>query len=240
MTTSRNIWMGVFLTAGLAATPNILAAQACTPRSISVSGHGETQTAPGLYVFHLGITHRSADVRAANAAVDKSAENVVRAARRAGLAKADISSTQVTISPVYNPKAKPGEPQVFEVTRNITLTLRNPTRYTDLVEGLIGAGVNRIAGIEAKPADPQALADTTLTAAVADARHKAGLIAKGLGVQVGPALDVNEQSYQGPRPVMMDAARSANNTDGYEPGRIKVSASVSARFAIEPSGCPAN
>lgn len=235
---SRNLFMAALTVASFAWTPAVLAAAPCTPHSISVNGHGEVHVAPGRYVFHLGISQRSADVPKANAAVDLSAGKVVRAARRAGLALTDIRSTQVTISPVYNPKAGPGEPQVFEVTRNITLTLRDPTRYADLVEGLIKAGVNRIARVEAEPADRQELADKALAAAVADARRKAKVIADGLGVKLGPALSLDEQGYQGPRPVVMNAVRSADRKGGYEPGRITVNASVSARFATDPSGCP--
>lgn len=232
--------IAVLCAAGLAAAPAAFAAAACTPHSVNVSGNGEAKAAPGIYVFHLGVSHRSTDVRAANAAVDRSAAAVVTAARKAGLAKADIQSTNVSINPVYNPKAQPNEPQVYEVTRNITLTLRDPARYADLVESLIQAGVNRISNIEAKPADPQALADRALSAAVANAKHKAALIAKSLGVTLGPAISLNE-SGQGPRPLVMGAmqARSAEN-GGYEPGMITTQTQVSASFELEPSGCPAN
>ncbi len=241
MHATRTAAILVLCTAGFAAAPAALAANACSPRSVSVSGSGEAQAAPGVYVFHIGVAHRDTDVRAANAAVDRSAASAVAAARAAGLAKKDIQSTNVSITPVYNSKAKPGEPQVYEVTRNITLTLRDPARYADLVEGLIKAGVNRITNIEAQPADPQALADQALAAAVANARHKAALIAQSLGVKLGPATQLSESGGFRPQPRMMAMSAGVSATEGgYEPGQLTTQAQVSASFELDPSGCPAN
>ncbi|HEX5313420.1 MAG TPA: SIMPL domain-containing protein [Gammaproteobacteria bacterium] len=231
--------LALLIAGACAAAPGARAAANCTPRSVSVSGEGNAEAAPGVYVFHLGISQRSTDVRSANAAVDKSAAAAVAAAKSAGLAKKDIQSTNLSISPVYDSDAKPGEPQVYEVTRNLTLTLRDPSHYADLVEGLVKAGVNQITNIEARPADPQALADQALAAAVADARHKAALIAQGLDAKLGPALSLDENGGQMPRPVMMSAMKAAPSgaEAGYEPGRITTQAQVSASFELEPSGC---
>ncbi len=227
--------------AGLAAAPFALAANNCTPRSVSVNGHGKARAVPGLYVFHIGISHRNTDVRAAHAAVDKSAAAAVKAARKAGLADKDIRSTNVSISPVYNLKAKPGEPQVFEVTRDITLTLRDPAHYAALVEGLIKAGVNRITNIEAKPSDPQAMTDEALGKAVLDAKHNAQLVAQKLGVKLGPAINVSVGGNVRPmsRMMAMSAAAPKSESGGYEPGEITTQAEVSASFELSPSGCPA-
>lgn len=208
----------------------------CTPHSVSVSGKGSVSAAPGVYTFHVSVSRRGTDVRAESAAVDKLATAAVKAARAAGLADADIRSTAVTVNPVYNSDAKPEAPRVFEVRRDLVLTLRNPSRYAQLVQGLVQAGINGIGNIVARPADPAAVADRALTAAVADARHKAALIAKGLGVALGPALSVNENG-QGPRPLVMGERINSENK-GYEPGTITVRASVAARFALSPSGCP--
>ncbi|MGH8273920.1 MAG: SIMPL domain-containing protein [Gammaproteobacteria bacterium] len=228
--------------AGLAAAPVVMAANTCTPHSVSVTGSGKAQATPGLYVFHIGISHRNTNVRAANDAVDKSAASAVKAARQAGLADKDIQSTNVSISPVYDSKAKPGEPQVFEVTRDITLTLRNPKHYAALVEGLIKAGVNRITNIEARPADAQAMADEALGKAVSDAKHNAQLIAQKLGVKLGPAIEVSVGGGVRPMPRMMAMSATASKTEtgGYEPGQITTQAEVSARFELAPSGCQAD
>lgn len=219
--------------------PGARAAAPCTPHSVSVSGAGSARAAPGMYVFHVAVSERGTDIRAANAEVARKSAAVVAAARKAGIAKPDIRSTNVSVSPVYDPKAKPGAAPFYDVTRNITLTLREPAAYAKLVESLVNAGVNRISGVEARPADPEALSDQALAAAVADARRKAALVAAGLGVRLGPALDVQENGAA-PRPLVMGAmqARSAES-GGYEPGEITASANVSARFALSPSGCPA-
>jgi uncharacterized protein YggE len=237
-----NIFFACVLGAlALSVAPSALAAGQCSPRSVSVSGSGSAEAAPGEYVFHVGITHRDTDVQTANAAVDKAAASAVRAARNAGVAKKDIRSTEVSISPVYKSDKKADEPQKFQVTREVTITLRDPSHYAKLTEGLIKAGVNRITNIEARPEHPKALADKALSDAVADARHKAKLIAHKLGVRLGPATRVSVSGHVRPMPRMMAMkATSAGNAaehGGYEHGQIETHAEVSTTFELSPSGC---
>lgn len=226
--------------AGLIAASSALAADQCTPRQVSVSASGSARAAPGLYVFHVGIAHRGTSIRAAHAAVDKSAAAAVDAALDAGVAKKDIRSTEISISPVYDADRKASEPQVYEVTRAISIVLRDPSHYAELAEGLIRAGVNRITRIEAKPAHPRALADRALAEAVGNAVHKARLIAHKLGVKLGPALQISQGGNVSPMPrVMAMTAGSVAPSGGYMHGRITTHARVSATFALAPSGCPA-
>ncbi|MDN5863914.1 MAG: SIMPL domain-containing protein [Gammaproteobacteria bacterium] len=228
----------LFLSAlGLIAAPVALGAEQCNPRQVSVTTSGFAKAAPGLYVFHVGISHRGTDVSAANDAVARSAAAAVAAALDAGVAKEDIRSTEISITPVYNADRKPAEPQIFEVTRDISIVLRDPSHYAELAEGLIDAGVNHITRIEARPSDPRALADQALAEAVANAVHKARLIAHKLGVKLGPALRISESGGVHPVPrVMAMSADSAKS--GYLHGQIKTEAQVSATFALSPSGCP--
>lgn len=238
MTRITVLAVGAFFAAASLAAPAAFADSQCTPHSVSVSGDGSASAAPGKYTFHIAVSQRSTDIRAANAGVDKSVAAAVAAARQAGLAKADIQSTSVTINPVYDSNAKPDTPQTYEVTRNISLVLRDPSHYAALVEGLIRAGVNRISSIEAEASNPKALSDEALAAAVADAQHKAQLIAQNLGVKLGPAIEL-DASGQRPQPLMMGAMQARAATGGgYEPGEISVQSSVTARFALDPSGCP--
>lgn len=234
---ARPTFTVTFVALAVATASAAYAGNACTPRSVSVSGSGRASAEPATYVFHLAVSQRGTDVRAANSAVDRTVGAALGVARQAGLRPSDIQSNRVAISPVYDPNAKPDTPQSYEVTRYLTLTLREPSRYASLVEGLIHAGVNRFAGVEAEAGDPRALGDQALAAAVADARHKAALIAGRLGVKLGPALALDESGTQ-PRPVVMGAAVMRSAQGGYEPGLISVNAEVTARFALEPSGCP--
>lgn len=224
----------------LLAAPAALADGQCTPRTVSVNGSGSAEAAPGLYVFHVGISHRNSDVRAAHAAVNKAASAAVKAARNAGVAPKDIRSTQVSISPVYHSDENTDKPQEFDVTREVAITLRDPSHYAELTEGLIKAGVNRITSIEARPEHPQKLADQALADAVANAVHKARLMAHKLGVKLGPATRMSESGGARPMPRMMAMKASSSGAEhgGYMHGQIETRAEVNATFELSPSGCP--
>lgn len=225
--------------AGLAFAPFALGgADQCTPRKVSVSGAGSARAAPGLYVFRVGIVQRGTSVQTAHSAVNQSAAAAVHAALEAGVARRDIRSTNISISPVYDSDRGPREAQVFAVKRTISIVLRDPSHYAELAEGLIDAGVNRITRIEAKPAHPQKMADKALAEAVANAAHKARLIARKLGAKLGPALRISQSG--GVHPMPRAAAMSIGSAavgGGYVQGRITTHAQVSATFALSPSGC---
>jgi len=231
------IILGLLSGACYAAAPAPISKSDCTRDSIKVSGKGSAHGIPGIYVFHTSVSQRGTDPQKAGSEVAAHAAAAVKTARAAGLADSDIQSTAISIQPVYTPKAKSGAPQVYEVQRRIVLTLRHPDRYAQLVEGLIKAGINNIGHIEALPANPGAMNDEALRAAVKDARHKAALIAKTLGEKLGPALEVSESNVSGPRPLVMGAART-NSNNGYVPGRITVNESIVAKFALSVRGCP--
>lgn len=206
---------------------------------IEVSGHGELHVAPDLAYVNLTLEKTSMDAKAARADVESRAAKVIALARRLGIAEKDIKAPAVTVYPQYEWHQTPSGDgkQVLvgqHVTRSISLTLRDLSRYGALADGLFAAGVTRLDNVVPDRGDRDQLQLQALAQAVQDAHGKAEALAAAAGVTPGAVYRISEQEgSRGPRPMMMAAARSAG---GQEPeflsGEIEIDADVAAYYLI--------
>src|SRR5579872_7461483 len=128
----------------------VLAAADGLPGSpyIQVNGHGELQVVPDMATLSLTVEKTAPDAAAARADVEARAAKVLDAARKAGIADKDIDAPSVTVEPAYdwgnNTRKLVGQ----HVSRSIMLTLRDLSRYGELVDGLFKAGVTDLGTVE--------------------------------------------------------------------------------------------
>ncbi len=207
---------------------------------IQVSGHGEEHVAPDMLTVSLTLEKTSVDASAARADVEGRAAKVLALARKLGLADKDIRAPAVTVEPRYEWHSGPGGDgkQVLvgqHVMRVISLTLRDISRYGDLVDGLFAAGVTRLDNVIPDTSKREALQQQALTAAVADAHDRAAALARGGGVTLGAVYSIAEQGEaRGPRPLMMAAmSRTADAAQPeYLSGEIDIDADVQVYYLI--------
>lgn len=207
---------------------------------VEVSGHGEVRVAPDLAYVSLTVEKTGLDAKAARANVEARAAKVIALARRLGIADKDIQAPAVTVDPQYEWRQVQGGEgkQVLvgqHVTRAITLTLRNLSRYGELADGLFAAGVTRLDNVEPDRSDRNILQQQALAQAVRDAHAKAEALADAAGVALGAVYRISEQSAdRGPRPLMMAAARmgGGNAQPEFPSGEIEIDADVEAYYLL--------
>jgi len=209
---------------------------------IQVTGHGELHVAPDMLTVSMTLEKTGMDAAVARADVEARTTKVLALARKLGLADKDIKAPAVTVYPQYEWHSGPGGDgkQVMvgqHVTRSIMLTLRDITRYGELVDGLFAAGVTRLDGVSPDRSDRDALQRRALADAVTDARAKAEALAGSAGVRVGAVYSINDQSTErGPRPIMMAAMASADRgatpQAEYLNGEIEIDADVQVYYLI--------
>lgn len=126
--------------------------------------------------------------------------------------------------------------------RPITVQLGDLDRLEDVLGALMAADVNRLDGVTFDLKDRQAATDRALAQALEKARHKAGLMADTLDVDLGRVQHVEETRSPGFSPRMMSAsadsrskAEAASPTTEYRPGTIDVEAGVSVEWVLEDS-----
>ena len=206
---------------------------------VQVTGRGELQVTPDMLRLSLTLEKTGLDVTAARADVEARAAKVIALARKLGIGDKDIDAPAVTVYPEYrwgsSDDADHGPKLVGQhVTRAMVLTLRDPSRYGALVDGLFAAGVTRLDGVTPDRSDRALLQQKALALAVQDAHDKAAGLAKSAGVNLGAVYSIAEQGGgPGPRPMMMAmAARAPSAPAEYLPGEIEIDADVQIYYLL--------
>jgi uncharacterized protein len=205
--------IAILAAAVLAFTP-ALADEAKLTRMISVSGHGESSVVPDLASISLGVLSAAETAQAALAANTKTMNDLMALLRQAGVADADVATSNFSVNPRYdygqpsnNGSSQPPKVVGYDVSNMVTVTARKIAMLGDLLDKAVQAGSNQIHGITFTVSKPDAMLDEARKAAVADARRKAELYATAAGVSLAGMISLSEGGgYVPPMPRAMKSA----------------------------------
>ncbi|WP_026758356.1 SIMPL domain-containing protein [Sediminimonas qiaohouensis] len=214
-----------------------LPAAAETPdRRISVSGQAVIETAPDMAIVRLGVTHK--DKQATNA-LRKTSDAVAALMSRLsglGVAKRDVQTSSLSLGPVWN-TPEGGGPRVhwgYEAANMITVRLRDIDTVGEALDALVSDGANRLDSIRFALQDRQEAMDEARRRAVANARHKAELLADAAGVTLGDTVSISEGRGERPSPERMAPTMMRSDSVPIAAGEVEIEASVSMVFGLTP------
>ena len=197
---------------------------------LTVTGTGSVRTVPDRASFSFGVQTEGATARAALTANTTAANRVVASLRGAGVAAADLQTSQVSLSPRSN---EMGTDIVgYTAFTTVTATIRELGRVGAIVDTAVDAGANTLSGPSLTRGDTDALYRQALRAAYTDARAKAETLAAASGRTLGRVTAIVEGA-QGSVPVPLAAAQdAARSSVEIAPGTQSIDASVSVTFAL--------
>jgi uncharacterized protein YggE len=194
---------------------------------ITVVGTGSANATPDRASFTFGTVSQARTAAAALAASSQAVDRVVAALRNAGVARADIQTSEVSLSPRMNDT---GETIVgYTATNSVTANIRRLGDAGAVIDAAVGAGANQVYGPNLIASDQDAAYRTALGAAVAEARTKAETLASASGLTLGRITAIAE-SGGGPQP--LPATGTRDSAPQIEPGTQRIDASVSVTFAF--------
>ena len=195
---------------------------------ITVVGAGSVSVVPDRASFSFGTVSQAGTAADALRSSAETVARVVDALRAAGVARADIQTTEVSLSPRMNGN---GDAVVgYTAGDSVTVTVRKLGAAGDVVDAAIGAGANEVYGPNLVSSDRDASYREALAAAVAQARTKAESLARSAGAKLGRITAVTEQGDT-PQPVFA-AADASSAAVQVEPGRQAAEATVTVTFAL--------
>lgn len=202
---------------------------------IAVTETGWTEAVPDMLDLTLSIRATGKDVSAIQAQVDLTAQQVVSAARELGVQEGDIDSSRISVQPEYRWQNQERSYLGQVVQRDIAITLRDVERYGELVQALVRFDLHQMSPPRPGHSNLDALRLAAIDHALERARTKAGHIAQGADVGLGPVIRVEEAGATGPAPMprVMAAESSAASAPNIHFGKRRISASVYIRFAIQ-------
>lgn len=195
---------------------------------ITVFGTGSANVTPDRASFSFGTVSQAATANAALTASSQSVARVVAALKKAGVAQADIQTSDVSLSPRMNDNNN--EIVGYTASNTVTATIKKLGDAGDVVDAAVAAGANQVYGPNLLASDQDAVYRTALKAAVAEARTKAETLAAGSSSTLGKITAIVEGGGSTPMPMAVGAAKDSSVS--IEPGTQKIEATVSVTFAI--------
>jgi uncharacterized protein YggE len=194
---------------------------------ITVVGTGSANVTPDRASFTFGTVSQARTASAALAASSQAVDRVVAALRNAGVARADIQTSEVSLSPRMNDT---GDTIVgYTATNSVTANTRRLAEAGAVIDAAVGAGANQVYGPNLIASDQNAAYRSSLRAAVAEARTKAETLANASGLTLGRMTAITE-SGGGPQP--LPATGTRDSAPQIEPGTQRIDASLSVTFAF--------
>ena len=201
-------------------------ATATDPGGITVTGTGTVNTVPDRAEFSFGVHTESATAAAALGANGALMTKVIDAIEHAGVAKGDIQTQQVSLSPQQSADGK--RITGYAADNSVSVTLRDLGSAGGVVDAAVAAGANQVSGPSLSRSDQDVLYREALKKAMADAKAKAEAIASGGGISLGAVTTVVEGSAPTPFPGV-DASKAVTPI---VPGTEQITASVTVTYAI--------
>lgn len=200
---------------------------------VQVAGHGSVTAVPDLARVTVSVAKTDKDLALARNAVEQRAAAVIAAARKLGIAERDINAASISIWPEYQWQ---NNSQVFagqHVSRNMVITLRDLSRYADLVAALVKAGIMTF-DTALDRSDLAALRRQALAQAVEDAHARALALARAAQVNLGAVYSITENNgFARPQPMMTEAKMSPADGAQYQPGSMQINADVSVVYLLQ-------
>lgn len=226
--------LALALALATAATP----VRADDPAMITASGEGMVETAPDFAWLSFGISARQATVAEARDEVARGVAKLIALARDTGLDDEHISTAALSVRPEFDwhPETRERRLLGYVVSRQVSLRLAELGRLGELTEQALGLGVTEASPPAFDTSRRAELEAEALAMAARNARARATAMADALGVKVGAPLRL-EAGHGGsqPRPMLRAMAVEADAMAGaetYQPGLIRVTATVTASFAL--------
>jgi len=195
-------------------------------RTVTVEGSATTRVAPDTALFTFGLETKAATAKAALADNGGRMRRVIAALLRAGVAKGDIQTQDVSVYPRQNDN---GDVVGYSANGSVAATVRRLAKAGAVVDAAVGAGATETSGPQFSRSGTE-LTQEALREAFANARAKAETLAKEAGASLGDARRI-EESSEPPQPVPLYRAGALDSTQ-IEPGTQEARASVTVTFSL--------
>jgi uncharacterized protein YggE len=215
--------------------------------SISVTGEGEVVSVPDVANFSFAVTANAKTVSDAQAQVTKKMDAVIAGLKNLGIDEKDIRTTNYSVYPKYVYNAGvcgvnycPPSNQVLDgytASHNVSVKVHDTTLVGEALAVAGDNGATDISSVSFTVDDPDQLMEEARGQAIDDARSKARVLAKDLGVRLVRVVSFYENN--GPRPIMYEtmgmggvASSKTESTPNLPTGENKTTVNVTVTYEI--------
>lgn len=211
------------------------------PRTIAVDATGTIERAPEQAKLLLAVESEAATAAEAGRANADQMDRLVAALRQLGLTGDKVRTVGYDLSPIYG---RPEDPRPQESPRitgyramnTVQIQVDSIARVGPIIDAALGAGANRVAGLNFELRDPETARLEALRDAMTSARREAEALAAAAGEELGPPISIQTSGggrFPPPMPMYRGVAMDmAQATTPIEPGTLTVTATVTVVYRI--------
>jgi uncharacterized protein YggE len=218
------------------------------PGIITVTGDAEVRVVPDEVILTLGIETWDENLSTAKRQNDARANAVLNAVEGYGIESRYIQTDHISIEPIYEHYDHRGKLTGYLVRKTMVITLKDLTKFEDLLTATLDAGANYVHGIQFRTTELRQHRDKARSLAIQAAQEKAQAMAGELNQAVGKPRTINENQagwwswynrWWGSRGGMMtqnviqEVGGVTLTEETIAPGQITVRAQVTVSFELE-------
>lgn len=221
--------------------------------TINVDGTGHAIAVPDIATFSFSVSETGKTVAEAQTKATDRINSALKTIRGQGVADKDISTQSYNINPHYeyqravcpatSPEISycPGSKSVltgYDVSQSIEIKVRDISKAGAILASIGSLGVQNVSGLNFSVDEPAKVQAEARNKAITDAKSKADVLAKQLGVSLVRVVSFSENSGGYPRPMysmekVMGAGVSAPAAPEIPAGEQKVTSNVSITYEIQ-------
>jgi uncharacterized protein YggE len=162
------------------------------PRLIKVTGDAEVRVAPDEVILTLGVETWDQDLDKAKKDNDQRVQKILKIAKEFKIEGNHVQTDHISIEPRYKDQWEHREFVGYFVRKNVVFTLRDTSKFEDLLSSALAAGANYVHGVQFRTTELRKHRDEARALAIKAAREKAEALAGGLGQRVGKPHMIRE------------------------------------------------
>lgn len=239
----------LFALALLAMSPLVMANPLPAQPHVYVEGSAEIEVEPDMMTFTLSIQTVDIDLAKAKADVDARSRLLIETVKKFGIKADDVATTALNIRPEYEYKENQRVLTGNNVSRQVDINLRDLKKYPEMMKALVDAKISETINTNLTLADKKSVEEKVQTAAMDDAKARAGRLAKSQGQSLGAPWSISEFNNRGnerweltPNRQLMGSSASMKEdamslqrvaSEPFEPGVMKISAQVYVVYLLK-------
>ena len=216
--------------------------------TITVSGTGEMLAVSDIASLTVNLNKEGKTAKEAQDLLNTEITKVLTYLKDQLIADKDIKSEYGGLNPKYSYDKQPicytypcpsSDPKItgYTATQTITIKVRVVDSASEIRTGLAGVGVTDISGPTFSIDDEEAFKDQARSKAILDAKEKAKVLAKDLGVRLGHVVSFSENSGGGypmyAKTMMADSAVGSAPAPTLPKGENKITSDVTVTYEIK-------
>lgn len=234
------------LTASELRSYNYIGSGVTATNTITVDGTGDASAVPDTATFSVTVQQEAKDVKTAQDATTKKGNDIIAYLKEQGIDEKDIQTTDYSISPQYDYSSvacsggycPPGKQTLrgYQVSETVSVKVRDTKKAGDLLSGVGSRGATDVSGLSFTVDQPDAVQAQARDKAITQAKEKAEVLAKSLGVTLVRIVGFSEngggRAYPMYAKMDMMSVSSAGASPEIATGQNKYTSNVSITYEV--------